>query len=65
MKRLGGSHVLMTRAKSMLSPGPKCETAAPPTQPSISLGTNQDEIPGPVAIASQTSSGVPCTSASA
>ena len=44
---------------------PKCETAVPPSRSSTSLGTNQDEMPGPVAIACQTSSGVPGTSTSA
>ena len=36
----------------------------PPTRPATSAGTNQAVMPGPVAIASQTSSGVPGTSTS-
>jgi hypothetical protein len=35
-----------------------------PSRSSNSAGTNQDEIPGPVAMACQTSSGVPGTSTS-
>ena len=46
-------------------PGPKFETALPPTRSSTSLGTNHEEIPGPVAIACHTCSGVPGTSTSA
>src|SRR5262249_33726398 len=45
-------------------PGPKWQIILPPTRPSTSVGTNHDEIPGPVAIASQTCSGVPGTSTS-
>ena len=47
-------------------PGPKfifTATGFPPCS-SNSVGTNQDEIPGPVAMACQTSSGVPGTSTS-
>src|SRR5262245_50002803 len=46
-------------------PGPKLAVALPPACSSTVLGTNQDEIPGPVAMACQTSSGVPGTSTSA
>jgi hypothetical protein len=43
-------------------PPPKSSAIVPPSRPSIAAGTNQAEIPGPVAIASQTCSGVPGTS---
>ena len=43
----------------MLLPGPKWETAAPPSRPSSSVGTNQEEMPGPVVMACHTSSGEP------
>ena len=45
-------------------PGPKFIVTATgfPSRSSNSAGTNQDEMPGPVAIACQTSSGVPGTS---
>ena len=46
-------------------PGPKSQTMEPPSRSSTVVGTNQDEMPGPVAIACQTSSGVPGTSTSA
>ena len=48
-------------------PGPKFIFAAIgfPSRSSNSVGTNQDEIPGPVAMACQTSSGGPGTSTSA
>src|SRR5262249_42981744 len=47
-------------------PGPKVllTAAGLPACFTISVGTNQDEIPGPVAMACQTSSGVPGTSTS-
>ena len=51
--------------QSMLSSGAKWETALPPSRSSTSLGTNHEEMPGPVAMACQTSSGVPGTSTSA
>src|SRR4029077_4169697 len=60
----GGSHFVIFDADSI--PGPKSNftaTGFPPCS-SNSVGTNQDEIPGPVAIACQTSSGVPGTSTS-
>src|SRR5262249_25491240 len=45
-------------------PGPKLNFAATgfPSRSSNSAGQNQDEIPGPVAMPCQTSSGVPGTS---
>src|SRR5271166_1009050 len=60
----GGSQAVTTECDSM--PGPKFNftaTGFPPCS-SNSAGTNQDEIPGPVAMACQTSSGVPGTSIS-
>src|ERR1700683_3393958 len=55
----GGSHAVTTELDSM--PGPKFNFTATgfPSRSSNSAGTNQDEIPGPVAMACQTSSGVP------
>src|SRR5579872_7303894 len=61
-KRYGASQAVMAASESM--PGPKCELMVPPTRSSLLVGTNQDETPGPVAIACQTSSGVPGTSTS-
>src|SRR5215475_9306202 len=60
----GGSQAVTTERDSM--PGPKFNLAATgfPSRSSNSAGTNQDEIPGPVAMACQTSSGVPGTSTS-
>src|SRR6202020_3118484 len=60
----GGSQAVTTELDSM--PGPKFNFTATgfPSRSSNSVGTNQDEIPGPVAIACQTSSGVPGTSTS-
>src|SRR5262245_38839869 len=60
--RCGGSQEVILAAESM--PGPKWQTIVPPVRPSTSAGTNHDEIPGPVAMASQTCSGVPGTSTS-
>src|SRR6516165_4752970 len=60
----GGSQAVMAERDSM--PGPKFNftaTGFPPCS-SNSAGTNQAEIPGPVAMACQTSSGVPGTSTS-
>src|SRR5262245_33918496 len=60
----GGSQAVTTECDSM--PGPKVNFAAtgfPPCS-SNTAGTNQAEIPGPVAMACQTSSGVPGTSTS-
>src|SRR6516164_5958780 len=60
----GGSQAVTTECDSM--PGPKVNltaTGLPPCS-SNSAGTNQAEIPGPVAMACQTSSGVPGTSIS-
>ena len=55
----GGSQAVTTERDSM--PGPKFNVTATgfPSRSSNSVGTNQDEIPGPVAMACQTSSGVP------
>src|SRR5205085_8304235 len=61
-KRRGGSHAVTVATESM--PGPKCATTRPPSRSSISVGTNQAETPGPLAMACQTSSGVPGTSTS-
>src|SRR5947209_15728327 len=60
----GGSHFVIFAVDSM--PGPKFIFTATgfPSCSSNSVGTNQDEIPGPVAMACQTSSGVPGTSTS-
>src|SRR6478736_1294134 len=60
----GGSQAVREERDSM--PGPKFNFTATgfPSRTSNSAGTNQDEIPGPVAIAFQTSSGVPGTSTS-
>src|ERR1700677_3713854 len=60
----GGSHAVTAELDSM--PGPKFNFTATglPSLSSNSAGTNQHEIPGPVAIACQTSSGVPGTSTS-
>src|SRR5207302_2660946 len=60
----GGSQAVTAARDSM--PGPKfifTETGFPSFS-SNSVGTNQDEIPGPVAMACQTSSRVPGTSTS-
>src|SRR5580704_11125354 len=60
----GGSQAVKTARDSM--PGPKFIFTATgfPSLSSNSVGTNQDEIPCPVAMACQTSSGVPGTSTS-
>src|SRR6516165_10303698 len=60
----GGSQTVTTERDSM--PGPKFNFTATgfPSFSSNSAGTNHDEMPGPVAIACQTSSGVPGTSTS-
>src|SRR5437868_1793087 len=60
----GGSQVVTAERDSI--PGPKSNVTATgfPACSSNLVGTNQDEIPGPVAMASQTSSGVPGTSTS-
>src|SRR3954469_1302772 len=60
----GGSQVVTVERDSM--PGPKSNFTATgfPSRSSNFAGTNQDEIPGPVAMACQTSSGVPGTSTS-
>ena len=60
----GGCQAVTTARDSM--PGPKFIFTATgfPSRSSNSVGTNQDEIPGPVAMACQTSSGVPGTSTS-
>src|SRR6185436_7341065 len=61
-KRRGGCHSVIFAADTM--PPPKSLDTAPPTRPSILVGTNHAETPGPVAIACQTCSGVPLTSTS-
>src|SRR5258708_34261265 len=60
----GGSQVV-TEERAIM-PGPKFDFTATglPSLPSNSVGTNQDETPGPVAMACQTSSGGPGTSPS-
>src|SRR5260370_14102488 len=60
----GGSQAGPTERDSM--PGPKFNVTATgfPSRSSNSAGQNQDEIPCPVAMACQTSSGVPGTSTS-
>src|SRR5690349_25022491 len=60
----GGSQAVAAERGSV--PGPNFSFMATgfPCCSSISAGTNQDEIPGPVAMACQTSSGVPGTSSS-
>ena len=60
----GGSQAVTGQRISM--PGPKFIFTATgfPSRTSNSAGTIQDEIPGPVAMACQTSSGVPGTSTS-
>src|SRR5262245_36978483 len=62
-KLLGGFHDLMVPTDSM--PGPKLLVILPPVFSSLVLGTNQDDMPGPLAMAAQTCSGVPGTSTSA
>src|SRR5579872_3393108 len=57
----GGSHAVILASESI--PGPKCAVVFPAAS-STSVGTNHDDTPGPVAIAAQTSSGVPVTSTS-
>src|SRR5258706_412704 len=60
----GGSQAVTAARDSR--PGPKIIVTATglPSRSSNSVGTNQDEMPGPVAMACQTSSGVPGTSTS-
>src|SRR6058998_2442773 len=60
----GGSQAVTAERDSM--PGPQFNFTATgfPSRSSNSVGTNQDEIPGPVAMACQTASGVPGTSTS-
>src|SRR5215468_8364309 len=60
----GGSQAVTTERDSM--PGPKLNFTATgfPSRSSNSAGTNQAEIPGAVAMACQTCSGVPGTSTS-
>src|SRR5207253_1719960 len=57
----GGSHAVIFATESI--PGPKWLVHVPAAA-STSVGTNHDDTPGPVAIASHTSSGVPVTSTS-
>src|SRR5262249_38087066 len=52
-KRLGASHDVIVAGQSM--PGPKLLTTCPPARSSLRVGTNHDEMPGPVAIARHTS----------
>src|SRR5262249_46262943 len=58
----GGSQAVMAEVDSM--PGPMVTFTATGLPPwtSNSVGTNQDETPGPLAMACQTSAGVPGTS---
>src|SRR5262249_20273093 len=60
----GGSHAVIFDTDSM--PGPRSTFTATgfPSRSSNTAGTNQDDIPGPVAMACQTSSGVPGSSTS-
>ncbi len=60
----GGSQAVTSERGSI--PGPKFNFNATgfPSRSSNSAGNNQDEMPGPVAMACQTSSGVPGTSIS-
>src|SRR5215475_11642514 len=60
----GGSQLVTVAVDSI--PGSKLLLTATglPSCSTISVGTNQDETPGPVAMACQTSSGVPGTSTS-
>ena len=60
----GGSHAVTAALGSMLGPNFSFMPTGFPSRSSNSAGTNQDEMPGPVAIACQTSSGVPGTSSS-
>src|SRR5262245_25176042 len=60
--RCGGCHAVIDELDTM--PPPKSRAISPPTRPSILAGTNHAEMPGPVAIAFHTSSGVPETSTS-
>ena len=60
--RRGGSQAVTTADESM--PGPQWSVTAPPSRGSTSAGVNQAVMPGPVAIACHTCSGVPGTSAS-
>ena len=53
------SHEVIVEGESI--PGPKVHTSSPPWRSSLRAGTNHEEMPGPVAIARQTSSGVPGT----
>src|ERR1700710_2309999 len=61
----GGSQAVTAARGAM--PGPKLEvtTTGFPSLSSNSVDTNQDEMPGPVAMACHTSSGVPGTTTSA
>src|SRR5262247_1334940 len=61
-KLLGGFQDLIVPTDSI--PGPKLFIILPPTLSSLVLGTNHDDMPCPVAIAAQTSSGVPGSSTS-
>src|ERR1700691_4368882 len=58
----GGSQAVA--AELDFAPGPRFNFTATgsPSRSSNSVGTNQDEMPGPVAMACQTSAGVPGTS---
>src|SRR5262245_42681200 len=60
--RCGGCHAVIAALDTM--PPPKSWATAPPTRASTLVGTNHAEMPGPVAIAFHTSSGVPVTSTS-
>src|SRR5580765_4066605 len=58
----GGFQAVTTERDSMAGPKSNFTATGFPPSSSNSAGTNQDEIPGPVAMACQTSSGVPGTS---
>src|ERR1700734_1483635 len=60
----GGSHAVTTELVSMPGPTFNFTPNRLPSRSSNSVGTNHDEIPGPVAMACQTSSTVPGTSTS-
>jgi len=60
-KRCGGSQAVTVPSRV---PKPMSKRNRPPWRSSTSVGCSQALMPGPVAIASQTSSGVPATSTS-
>ena len=62
--RFGGSQAATRPGTSISGPGPNRAVAGPPWRSSTLWGTYHEEMPGPVAMAAQTSSGVPATSIS-